>query len=225
MRRATLYAPLLVVAASLISCCSFVAGGLVVKPSPWLYEQIHFEIAPIASNAPSTAALELFRSRLHQNRICRRDRIVFDVHNASYKQPPFPWNSVHIRNYEKQVRRNRDVDPHDGELHVFVAYVTGIWIEDGFIRPLGGIQYEDTSFVVFKPRSKTKEASILLHEFGHLIGLVKDTTLPNHDSDHRYHCDDETCVMYWTAPDDYADYDAYCKQQIAELIRVRNSAR
>ena len=44
------------------------------------------------------------------------------------------------------------------------------------------------------------EQSTFVHEFGHAIGLV-DAAVPattdHHDAEHRHHCTNERCVMFW----------------------------
>lgn len=48
----------------------------------------------------------------------------------------------------------------------------------------------------------TLEGSVLLHELGHLFGLVDNglpMVTPHRDPDHGAHDDDEDCLMYWAA--------------------------
>ena len=224
MRRVTIAFSLVLIACSMISCCTLVTTS-VADAQPWLYDQIHFEIAPVVSAAPSSEALDMFRERLHENGICRRDRVSFDVHNDSYNRLPVPWTPELLVNYESQLRRVCDISPEDKELHVFVAYIIGLWIENGRVRPLGGVQYAPTSFAIFKGRHAEHEASVLLHEFGHLIGLVKERGALNEDPDHEHHCSNKNCVMYWRAPSNNADFDTPCRRFLADLIRDRNPRR
>jgi hypothetical protein len=207
--------------ALLLSCASITRLPVVSEPA-WLYDTITFEIAPITSADPSPRALELFRKRLHENHICQSDKISFKV-RRSVRSIPFgiPWNSGMLSSYEDLRRSEHDDDPQDRDLAVFVAYIDGPWQDLTRIRFLGGLQYSDSAFAIFKRGAADREASVLLHEFGHMIGLVKRESLPNHDGAYRHHCAVQSCAMFHTAPGPYADFDLYCKREIAALIRAR----
>lgn len=77
-----------------------------------------------------------------------------------------------------------------------------------------GTAYRNTSFVIyeetihdlsnsaFEPNRDLLETTVILHEFGHILGLTNlGTTLQsNHeDPEHHKHCDVESCLMYWSA--------------------------
>ena len=85
---------------------------------------------------------------------------------------------------------------------------------------MGGLQYGPSSLAIFK--GTLREGGVLLHEFGHLIGLVK--TGPGQDPKHRHHCPAEACVMYYTVGSAYADFDQACRDRIAKLIAKRGVA-
>lgn len=212
--------------ALLLSCASFSSRPQVPDDVGWLYDSVTFEIAPITSAEPSPRALEIFRDRLHANHICRRTGITFNVRQTAPGLPPgMPWNLGVLHSYETLRRSNLDTDPYDRDLKVFVAYIDGIWMEGGVLKFLGGIQYSNTAFAIFKSGAADREAAVLLHEFGHLIGLVKNESALNHDETHRHHCVVRRCVMYFTAPDNESDFDLYCRQEIVNLIRTRDSRR
>ena len=191
----------------------------------WLYDSILFEIAPITSTTkPNKTALDIFRDRLHTNRICKRNKIKFLVH----RPPPLPqglppfWNSHFLALYEEVTRKIQVVDITNRNLVVYVPYIDGLWLENGPPKVLGGIQYHPTAFVIFKSGAGSREAGVLLHEFGHMIGLVKDSTRANHDDYHQHHCANKYCAMFWTAPGADSDYDYYCKRYIRRQIALRN---
>lgn len=48
--------------------------------------------------------------------------------------------------------------------------------------------------------ARFSEQAVLIHEFGHALGLVNNGITPqsaHHDSDHGAHCTQRTCVMYY----------------------------
>jgi hypothetical protein len=187
----------------------------------WLFDEVTFEIAPVSSSMPSPRALDKFRLRLHQNNICDYKKIKFIVRKAAVRTAQ-AWNGFVLHSYELLRRARHDIDPEDRSLNVFVAYIDGPWIEAGRVRRLGGIQYGPSAFAVFKKGAGDRESSVLLHEFGHMIGLVKSSSAPNYDRQHKNHCAIQTCAMFHTAPGVDADYDLHCKKQIRSLIRVRS---
>jgi len=94
---------------------------------------------------------------------------------------------------------------------------THLMIVDGFYdegESVLGIAYRNTSMVLFgkaiqkysgglgQPSRPLLESSVTLHEFGHILGLVNvgtDMQAEHQDEAHGKHCDNETCLMYWTA--------------------------
>ena len=192
----------------------------VVERTEWYFDKVFFEIAAIQSATPSAASLREFRERLHENGICDKKNITFRVHAPDYPPPPYPWHIRLLNSYERAVRQFRDLDPNDRDFTVFIAYIDGLWLNGRTIRILGGVQYRKTSFAIFKSNVKGREASVLLHEFGHLIGLVP-LSAENHDDQHEHHCTNEKCAMFHTAPKPNADFDDSCKRAIQRKIRKR----
>ena len=96
-----------------------------------------------------------------------------------------------------------------------------------------GLAYSGTSFAIFKEKiedaafllisSKDIEKSVIVHEFGHLLGLVNNGYQSPHDhedSQHPHHSNNEESVMYWAIesqdignqidgepPNDFDNYD------------------
>lgn len=95
-------------------------------------------------------------------------------------------------------------------LAVYVLFANGYY----FNQQLLGHAYRNTSVVVFeshilenatrlKKHSRVYlESRVLLHEFGHLMGLV-NTGAPvqsdHHDEEHGKHCTNKRCLMYHLA--------------------------
>lgn len=93
-------------------------------------------------------------------------------------------------------------------LGVYILYIDAYYSQGNII----GISYRNTSMCLFgksifensgrvgQPTKTALETSIMLHEFGHLLGLV-DMGTPmqiNHkDMGHRSHCTNSGCLMYF----------------------------
>jgi len=230
MRSQTIYSTITILILTLsvaifaVSCSSLNLIEETSEPEiEWYFDQIFFEIAAVQSATPSQAALDRFRESLHENRFCPRDQITFRVHAISYPPPPSFWNGSLIAAFEGTLRRFRDLDPDDRKFTVFIAYVDGIWFENGVIRLLGGLQYGESSFAIFKSGAGDRESGVLLHEFSHMIGMVWATSA-TYDETHLRHCADEDCVMYWTTPEgDTTGFCDLCRREVQRKIHERNT--
>jgi hypothetical protein len=104
----------------------------------------------------------------------------------------------------------RTLYAHDKELEVCLIYADADYTDNSVL----GISYQNTSICLFGKTiaahsgaigqvSRTKlTATVLEHEFGHLLGLVNigSSMKTNHeDPDHSHHCNNENCLMYYAA--------------------------
>jgi hypothetical protein len=127
------------------------------------------------------------------------------------KQIPAAANTVlsaqEVRNIEKQ---NRTVYTSGNQLGVYFLFTNGIYTNNNVL----GIAYQNTSMCLFgktihensgevgqASRSKL-EATVLEHEFGHILGLVNTGSsmqTAHQDAAHGAHCNNENCLMYYAA--------------------------
>lgn len=188
-----------------------------LDPSKWVYDYMVFEIARVEGAAPDPVALDRFAELLEFYGICPADRISFGIHDPA--GPAFDiWTVNTIKNYEAKHRTIQESS--DGRVAaVFVSYLEGpTLMEEGF-RNLGGIQYTDSSFAIFKGVAGGKEAAVLLHEFGHMIGVRRTS-----EGDPYHHCPSENCVMYPSVGSAYAVMCDDCVVDLARAIRVRRGS-
>ena len=97
-------------------------------------------------------------------------------------------------------------------LTLFLLFVDGNYATDTASNFTLGTAYRNTSFVMFEntiqnlsnsplePNRVTLESTVILHELGHLLGLVNlgSTMQTEHnDEAHDKHCDNENCLMFW----------------------------
>ena len=183
----------------------------------YLYDTILFEIAPITSCTPDAAALSYFRTRLEEYRICRREGVFFLTHPEVNRPPTIPWTGRSIRQFERMFRQLEDPDPTDRVGVIFVSYIAGpVFKHGGKIGFLGGVQYSDTAFAVWKDGAGGREAGVLMHEFAHLIGVKKGSKKP------LYHCPRRTCVMWTTVGSPYATFCKDCQNELSAIIEERS---
>lgn len=65
---------------------------------------------------------------------------------------------------------------------------------------LFGSQIEKNSGGIRRPSKSNLETTVVLHEMGHLLGLVNvgsEMVEPHEDESYDHHCDNEDCLMYW----------------------------
>ena len=65
---------------------------------------------------------------------------------------------------------------------------------------LFGERIQDNTGGINQPPRARVEATVAMHEFGHLLGLVNNGTdmqEPHQDTENGNHCDDDQCLMYY----------------------------
>lgn len=179
------------------------------------YTKLLIEVIPVTSFTPSTDSLEFLKTRIKQ--YCHKEAVEVVVDSGvSYGSiPTLLWNPGVLSLYE--FTHSRFITTGD-TLVIKILYVPGVNCPDPTVR---GVAYGEYSFVLYRQQvALDHERAVLLHEFGHLIGLV-DCGTPcrtNHkelDPKHTPHCRNEKCVMYWCSPDgQYPDFDTACKLDI-----------
>lgn len=215
MRKKILFAAVLVTLFT--NCASFT---LRTPPPRNLYDNITIEIAPVTSATPSNDALEYLRSKLDEYRICSARGIKFVIRPEVEVISGIPWNSSKIRSYENTRRTLRDTNTKDRHLIMFMAYVSGSYLE-GKLTNIAGLQYNN-SIAIFKDSQVWKyEGSVLLHEFGHLLEIAdanhrKDEEPVNPDRPN--HCNNRRCVMFWQVQRKDADFDEQCLEELRALV-------
>lgn len=102
----------------------------------------------------------------------------------------------------------------DDEIAIWAFFTDGKSDKDGNETVVLGTAYRNTSFVIFEetlrnfsngpfePDRSLLEATVINHEFGHLLGLVNFGTAlqsAHEDQENKRHCNIESCLMYWEA--------------------------
>lgn len=103
---------------------------------------------------------------------------------------------------------------HKKEIAAYFLFVDGDFVENTENSKVLGAAYYNTSMVIFQktildlsgglgePSTNKLEATVINHEFGHILGLVNLGTAmqtSHQDSAHGAHCSNSNCLMNWQA--------------------------
>lgn len=115
-------------------------------------------------------------------------------------------------------KAHRTIRPPDDASYIHMVYVDGHYQDDGADTFVLGFAYGGYNIVMLKDNVKRAcegsaalpavreklceltEGSVLLHELGHLFGLVDNgvtMTIDHKDKDHGAHDASQDCIMYW----------------------------
>ncbi|MCK5547648.1 MAG: hypothetical protein KAI64_01440 [Thermoplasmata archaeon] len=117
---------------------------------------------------------------------------------------------------------------------VYIVYVSGE-AQNG--ENVAGVTYSGSSIGIYKELiinnipdtrpdymdlRRTAEANILLHEFGHVVGLINEvgfqSAYDREDSSHPNHSEYDDSIMYYQASEtDLKDFDYYDKADLKEI--------
>ncbi|WP_222439101.1 zinc metalloprotease [Echinicola salinicaeni] len=97
-------------------------------------------------------------------------------------------------------------------LGMYILIVDGYFDQDTDTEFSLGISHRNTSLALMgqrilensgrvgKPSKEKLESTVLLHELGHLMGLVNlgsNMQVEHEDEEHEHHCNNKDCLMYW----------------------------
>ncbi len=168
------------------------------------YDRLVVEVDYVETHPPSQAALALLETRLAE-RLNKPGGIVLFVDDAI---PPVvsPTTRKQISALEA---RHRDFRAEGDQAAIYVLYLNGEFTNDTEVWNATGLAYGPSSFCIFKETVDQVasrlvapvevERATLVHELGHLLGLVNFGTpmVENHeDPAHRGHDVNVLCVMH-----------------------------
>jgi len=169
------------------------------------YKSLKIEVQYMTGYAPDAAALNHLQATLSAY-LNKPSGITIVTKEISASSSTI-LSIDQVRTIEEQ---NRTVFTTGDQLGVYFLYTNGNYTDNGVL----GVAYRNTSMVLFGKKihdnsgaigqaSRTKlEATVLEHEFGHILGLVDlgSTMQTNHkDSTHGNHCNNSNCLMYYAA--------------------------
>jgi hypothetical protein len=173
------------------------------------YDKLVVEIQYVEGNAPTSTAVNNLKTFLEQR--LNKPGGINIVQTALGIPAKSTYSLEEIQEIEKD---NRTQNTDDQTVAAYFFFAGGDYSGNSGSSKVLGIAYGSTSMVIFEktikdysggisqPPQSTLESTVILHEFGHILGLVNNGT-PMHtyhqDEPHGKHCNDPDCLMYYTA--------------------------
>jgi hypothetical protein len=173
------------------------------------YDRLIVEIQYVETYRPSTAAVNNLKTFL-QDRLNKPTGIT-----VLEKAVPTGGKSAYSANDIRAIEKaNRTQNTNGKTLTAYFLFIDGDYSSNSGSSKVLGIAYEATSMAIFEktikefsgglgqPSNATLETTVMLHEFGHILGLVNTGTsmVTDHQDDpHGHHCNVQNCLMYYTA--------------------------
>lgn len=201
------------------------------------FRSLAVEVDHPVGRAPSAAALQLLTQRLQER--CNKPGGISVVVDDAIPTAEFPA-TVTVQDLERLEADHRDTysDLSRGIAVFYVLCVTGASNLDGQSTEVLGLSYRGGSLALFMDNANPGpgpfvtraeiEGAVLVHESGHLLGLVDGgvpMVTPHADPSHPDHDADADCIMYWTisitatgpslGDADFAQFDARCGEDLA----------
>lgn len=162
------------------------------------------EIDHVSGNAPDAQAMQLLKERMSS--LVNKDSITITVDQTNL-QGQDSWTETELRNLESQTRDHQTggstVTTHvlyvDGELSGRPS-VVGFAHGSRYVVIFKEIIEDSTDDILVRTTTSQFEQSVLVHEFGHVLGLVNngiDMVNDHEDDDHPGHSDNQDSVMWW----------------------------
>ena len=164
------------------------------------YSKLHIEVNYVTGNEPDSDALNLLKQRIQEV----TDKTSISVSQSSFGSTDNSYTLEEILEIENN-ERTRTKSGNTFVIHIL--YLNGEYEDNDQTL---GLAYSGSSFALFKEKiedsafllisSTDIEKSVIVHEFGHLLGLVNNGYQSPHnheDSQHPHHSNNDESVMYW----------------------------
>ena len=173
------------------------------------YNELIVEFIVVSGQSPTQQAIDNLK-KLLTDRLNKPDGIKFVTTNVpSPNKTKYSLDDIVALEDEY---RTQFTD--DKSIAASFVFLDGEYIENTGDSKVLGIAYYNTSMVIFEetiksftddfgePERHKLETTVINHEFGHILGLVNTGTAmqtQHQDVAHGAHCDNEDCLMNWTA--------------------------
>lgn len=170
-----------------------------------VYDSLVVEVDHVVGQAPSPAALSVLETRL-QERCTKPGGVTIVVDDAI----PSGGTTYSVADNQALERQHRDQASSGSTAVFYVLYLDGASDQDGPSGSVLGWAHGPSSVGIFRQTIQGAssllatpeqiEGAVLVHEAGHLLGLVNNGTpmVANHeDAAHRGHDVDDGCIMHW----------------------------
>lgn len=206
-----------------------IPGGLTLAClSDDKYTSMVVEIDYEAGYMPEQSSTDLLKTRLEQ--VCDKPQGIEIFLTETNFDHEGQWSASDVR--EKGWNEKSNNPQSDSTLYWQAIFPSGQYANDGVLGvavdastiAIFGEAVDDAEGPIFnRPSAEEIENSVLVHEFGHLLGLVNlvyQSPVDHEDEEHKGHSNNEDSVMYWAIesanigniitgelPDDFDDDD------------------
>lgn len=198
------------------------------------YDKLEVEVDYVAGRAPDAGALETLRQTLEE--ICNKPGGVTIVVDDEIPDQGAPGWTTQAAEDMEIAWRDRYRDAERGVAVMYFLYLDGNSASDSESGRILGFAYHGSSLVMFADTMEDVslgllglgevEPTVLLHEAGHVLGLVNNGVgmVDDHeDPEHNHHDVSDGCLMYWAAETDAIgeilgsgtpEFDAACRADL-----------
>lgn len=171
------------------------------------FDSMIIEVVFVEGFEPSATAIENFKAFLN-SRLNKSGGITVEK-----RAIPSPGNTTYTNAQIIAIEDANRIHYNDGnQIAVWAFFADAKSATDTNTSVVLGTAYRNTSFVIyentvkklsggaFKPSTVVLETTVIEHEFGHILGLTNSGTAmqsAHEDPDHKRHCNESTCLMYW----------------------------
>ena len=183
-----------------------IPGGLTLAClSDDKYTSMVVEIDYQAGYMPEQSSTDLLKTRLEQ--VCNKPQGIEIVLTETNFEHEGQWSASDVR--EKGWNEKSNNPQSDSTLYWQAIFPSGQYANDGVLGvavdastiAIFGEAVDDAEGPIFnRPSAEEIENSVLVHEFGHLLGLVNlvyQSPVDHEDDEHKGHSNNEDSVMYW----------------------------
>ena len=183
-----------------------IPGGLTLAClSDDKYTSMVVEIDYEAGYMPEQSSTDLLKTRLEQ--VCDKPQGIEVFLTETNFDHEGQWSASDVR--EKGWNEKSNNPQSDSTLYWQAIFPSGQYANDGVLGvavdastiAIFGEAVDDAEGPIFnRPSAEEIENSVLVHEFGHLLGLVNlvyQSPVEHEDEEHKGHSNNEDSVMYW----------------------------
>ena len=169
------------------------------------YTEIVIEVDYEEGYQPKSSSTDLLKQRLEQ--VCDKPDGVTITFTETIFGNQGSWTSDDVRYHAWENKENQPQT--SSTLHWQVLFPSGTYSDDSVL----GVAVDASTVAIFgdsveeakgpffgRPSAEEVENSVLVHEFGHLLGLVNivyQSLVEHEDPDHPHHSNNDESVMYW----------------------------
>ncbi len=167
------------------------------------HKSLEFEIVFESGYRPETSSITMLEDRIME--VCDKPSGI----TFNYIESTFSIDSWSADDVREQGWKLKEEHPHStSTLYWQLIFPSGSYVDDSVL----GVAVDGSTIAIFKdsieeaegffgrPSAEDVENSVVVHEVGHLLGLVNlvyQSPRPHEDSSHPGHSNNEDSVMYW----------------------------